>query len=650
MRKGLVVVSLVIGVFFAGTVFAADEAETRRTAVVELKKGKPVEGRIAGYYDGKLIIEREGVLSQIDTGKIDRVTFTDRAPVDDPVGVRQQVRTLDGMSDARLILLVETGAKIHLQGIASDASTYAGSRLAGDSGWVVWERKANDIKFLDPSPDGDHDGDDWPSDLVLTFAISEDGVFCVGAKGPPDQVLSALSGSQFTGVENEATEAKEVWLDLDLKRNLLGCALQRYFQGSSESLVEKGYVKEGAPSSAEFYGASFQLYSDYQKEIFVVRSQFWLEHHDSPGGRIKAAVDRWSPQWDYGVLGAGSRSFRLHYEGREESCVSALACNDNGNSSEVSADGRTLARQRDFASTFRVVPGLYPSEVKLKGRIKWSVARPYFAMAVVADSLTVSDIHERNARGKRDPEDSIDGNPSPQIIKFKPGWNEEAKPVHVDVEISDARSDEDDGTEEGAQSASDIEVEIDGERFEITDSDGNLLSKGTVRPERTPYWPSGDHKITRHAVGDVDGDGQPEVVLGARHVKWYPAQVYAVETNGDPIGRYWHPGFIGALELHDVDDDGKKEIIVGATNNDIRGGNVNVPDVFCLDAVKMKGEAPPRKGKFGEGTEIWHTILDRHESAGIKSLEIDGEKLLCNTQRDGSGKEYAVDKRTGKRQ
>lgn len=69
-------------------------------------------------------------------------------------------------------------------------------------------------------------------------------------------------------------------------------------------------------------------------------------------------------------------------------------------------------------------------------------------------------------------------------------------------------------------------------------------------------------------VRPVKVAGRPLLLTVARHFLWYPAQValLAPET-GRVIGEYWHPGRIYHYLLHDIDQDGRDELLFAAVNN-----------------------------------------------------------------------------------
>jgi len=173
------------------------------------------------------------------------------------------------------------------------------------------------------------------------------------------------------------------------------------------------------------------LLSRYDKPIYVIRANLWSG--DGHYNRIchKIASDYWCPQSNYDVIGSGKRSFEISYVGETHSFVSAYAYNDNGNSSYVKADGITLASRSSFASEFKTYVDLYPSNIELGYKIIWSIAHPYIGIAVVADSVSILDVHEWNAQNVQDPTNSLDHNPTPLVLTIKPGWNKTGQPLHL---------------------------------------------------------------------------------------------------------------------------------------------------------------------------------------------------------------------------
>jgi hypothetical protein len=62
--------------------------------------------------------------------------------------------------------------------------------------------------------------------------------------------------------------------------------------------------------------------------------------------------------------------------------------------------------------------------------------------------------------------------------------------------------------------------------------------------------------------------GRPYLLTVANHYLWYPAQVALLDPRtGRVVEEYWHPGAIYQCLLHDLDEDGEPEVLLGAINN-----------------------------------------------------------------------------------
>ena len=88
---------------------------------------------------------------------------------------------------------------------------------------------------------------------------------------------------------------------------------------------------------------------------------------------------------------------------------------------------------------------------------------------------------------------------------------------------------------------------------------------------------------------DLNGDSKKEVIVISRHSLWFPCQLAILDDKGNKISEYWHPGGINCLYYVDVDGDGKREIVIGGTNNRMGW----CPFISVLDPEKVSGQAMP---------------------------------------------------------
>lgn len=87
-------------------------------------------------------------------------------------------------------------------------------------------------------------------------------------------------------------------------------------------------------------------------------------------------------------------------------------------------------------------------------------------------------------------------------------------------------------------------------------------------------------------VGDLDGDGECEVIARATHGLYYPCAICVVDRNGTLTSQYANRGHILDILVTDIDSDGKDEILATGTNNDAA---YNGATVILLDDVHRNG-------------------------------------------------------------
>lgn len=117
------------------------------------------------------------------------------------------------------------------------------------------------------------------------------------------------------------------------------------------------------------------------------------------------------------------------------------------------------------------------------------------------------------------------------------------------------------------------------------------------------------------------------------------------------LGSYWHPGKILDVRIDRPTARRSTRIIASAVNRDLAKAPVAVRaavgTVFVLDPKKIFGEAPPRRGRLGKGSQLWYgyvpelieglEIRDRNNDAlrdihvrtthGYVCLDFDGETI-----------------------
>jgi hypothetical protein len=107
---------------------------------------------------------------------------------------------------------------------------------------------------------------------------------------------------------------------------------------------------------------------------------------------------------------------------------------------------------------------------------------------------------------------------------------------------------------------------------------------------------SSDFIINILEVGDFDGDGRNEIVLGAHSYGESPTQIVLLDPQRRIRGEYWNFGQLADMAKGDLDGDGKPEIMLVGQNYDWGG-----PVLLALDPANMKG-ASPQSPRFKAGS------------------------------------------------
>jgi len=88
-------------------------------------------------------------------------------------------------------------------------------------------------------------------------------------------------------------------------------------------------------------------------------------------------------------------------------------------------------------------------------------------------------------------------------------------------------------------------------------------------------------------LADVLDDESPEILVVSYHSVSFPAMLTVLDAAGTVRGEYLHSGHIMNLAVGDLDGDGRPEIFGAAINNEYREGIV-----FVLDPAQMDGASP----------------------------------------------------------
>ncbi len=144
---------------------------------------------------------------------------------------------------------------------------------------------------------------------------------------------------------------------------------------------------------------------------------------------------------------------------------------------------------------------------------------------------------------------------------------------------------------------------------------------------------SADYRVQGFEAEDVDDDGRREIVVVSTHNPDYPCQVAVLDgRDGRLRAEYWNSGHIGDFTFLDLDGDGGKEIVAAGMNN-----QYGKAAVIVLDPLRMGG-ASPNTGTYrcesaGPGREAGYILLSRSEMDRIAPRPDDLSPLLESAAR-----------------
>jgi hypothetical protein len=112
---------------------------------------------------------------------------------------------------------------------------------------------------------------------------------------------------------------------------------------------------------------------------------------------------------------------------------------------------------------------------------------------------------------------------------------------------------------------------------------------------------------------------------------WYPSVLVVLNSNGEKLKEFWHPGFMYQVErIKDV-------FIIYAVNNDLKqlpafkNYNRNLSVIFALKYEHIYGEAPPYFGRSQKNTHFeWYYVLAEQEDFVV--MTVLNEEIFTTTR------------------
>jgi hypothetical protein len=153
---------------------------------------------------------------------------------------------------------------------------------------------------------------------------------------------------------------------------------------------------------------------------------------------------------------------------------------------------------------------------------------------------------------------------------------------------------------------------------------------------------SPDYRIAGFLCRDLDGDGRLETIVESFHAPDWPCQLAVLDSTGALIGEFWNSGYLRAFTFHDLNGDGREEIVACGVNNEYRGGCLAV-----FDTRRISGGSPQSAdyacSGVGPGSMLYYVITplnevsaaNGHWVAGFRNIEITANNWIRATTEDG---------------
>lgn len=357
------------------------------------------------------------------------------------------------LSDCKLILKVETGASVNTSEIAGDTVNFPGAIISGN--YTLYNRNLIDLLPETSSSNG-YVGE-RPSTLPLTIAVNPLGdfyIFSLSSLENDALYIFAYHTTVIYGFENYRgfdgsyldcsvyMVPLNSYISLDIRHGLLA----KSFRTEFVLINDEGYISSGPVDYYDLYNKTYSLKSGFNKKIISSHSSIFHNQFDT-GAPIEqtpsrqAMNNKWSPAANNPDQNITlHRSFNIHYENVNSSCVFIWSRTDNGMTGssvidnisddcpDYSASGSGWSVEYDnTASTYAarntacntgsvVLCNQFPTHSSMDINTTWSISRTYFAMAVFGDGIYFDNCQESPSPGD-------DNNPSPMILTIYPGWN-----------------------------------------------------------------------------------------------------------------------------------------------------------------------------------------------------------------------------------
>jgi hypothetical protein len=154
-------------------------------------------------------------------------------------------------------------------------------------------------------------------------------------------------------------------------------------------------------------------------------------------------------------------------------------------------------------------------------------------------------------------------------------------------------------------------------------------TKRSVTTGGVPYPP--ESVVRGIFVKDFNGDKRKEVLIISHTRMRDPTRVLLLDLEKNILGEYWHFGQISDIAIGDIDGDGRPELLCSGQNNS--GGRDQHPCFFILNPRNLRGAGPVLSPEFridgmSVGSELVYVLLpltplEQQKSPGIAAIKIE---------------------------
>ncbi len=126
-------------------------------------------------------------------------------------------------------------------------------------------------------------------------------------------------------------------------------------------------------------------------------------------------------------------------------------------------------------------------------------------------------------------------------------------------------------------------------------SDDQLWARAFTRRASRTQQP---RDFKRAVFLDLDGDGRQELAAQIDESRDRYSFLCILDADGTPVGEYCHRGWLQDLLAHDLDDDGKDELLAAGQNTSpaVRGASVVLLDDVCCHGASLDSLSGDRGG------------------------------------------------------